>query len=290
LSPNARLARARDLAGVAVVAAKELAAIPGEARRHRPNPPADGLVLEIGGGQAPHPRADVVVDKYVADSFERAGEARLDVSKPLVVADGHRLPFADRSAAYALAIHVLEHATDPVKFAGELARVAPAGFVQTPTAEAELTFGWPFHPWLIELSGNTLLFTPKGDRRAVYGERFHQSFAESPLMRLWWSAHRSRWHQSIEWRERLDVQVDGAGAPEQSAELDVEQTVATLESLDEQRPLVPLGDAARVALRCPLCLGVLAFEPRRTVCAECGRRYPVAGEVPILLEEAASSA
>ena len=285
-----RFPRPGSLTGVAVAAGKELAAIPREARRNKPHPPTEGLVLEIGGGQSPHPRADVVVDKYVADSFERAGEAALDVSRPLVVADGHRLPFADQSVSYTLAIHVLEHATDPARFAAELARVSPAGFVQTPTAEAELTFGWPYHPWLIERSGEMLHFSPKYDRRAPYGERFHRSYAESPLMRLWWSAHRSRWLHSIEWRERLQVQVADAGDAERSAALDIEETIASLEGRAQRGTLQPLGKSVRGVLRCPLCLGVLAFEPKCAACTSCDSTYPVVGEVPILLEEAASSA
>src|SRR6266568_7871058 len=102
--------------------------------------------------------------------------AQIDVSRPLIVADGERLPFADRSVAYAIALHVLEHATDPRAFAEELARVAPAGFAQVPTREAELTFGWPYHPWLIDRDGDTLIFVPREDRKAPAGELFHRAY------------------------------------------------------------------------------------------------------------------
>ena len=69
---------------------REIAQARSKARDHTPSPPDEGLVLEVGPGQAPHPRANVVVDKYVIDNFERQGA--LDLSKPLVVADGQRLP------------------------------------------------------------------------------------------------------------------------------------------------------------------------------------------------------
>src|SRR3954470_4154047 len=71
---------------------------------HRPAPPATGLVLDVGAGHAPHPRSDIVVDKYVADDFER--ETQLSIDKPIVVADGHALPFADRTFTYAISSHV----------------------------------------------------------------------------------------------------------------------------------------------------------------------------------------
>jgi uncharacterized protein YbaR (Trm112 family) len=246
-------------------------------------------VLEVGAGQSPHPRADVVVDKYVADSFERSGEAPLDFSKPLVVADGHRLPFADESFAYALALHVLEHAADPARFASELSRVAAKGFVQVPSRQAELTFGWPYHPWLIDRSGDTLVFKPKGELRAPSGDLFHRSFAESPLLRLWWAAHRSEWQHSIAWRGSLTVRVEGTGEPERAAAFDVEHTVATLEQLQERRVLAQLSERVRGTLRCPSCGGSLAQARGQIACRECSRFYPAPGGVPVLVEEAAGS-
>lgn len=74
-------------AGRTILAAlREAARIPGEARQHRASPPSDGLVVEIGGGQSPHPRTDLVVDRYVVDDFEREGALRAPLS-PLFHAD-----------------------------------------------------------------------------------------------------------------------------------------------------------------------------------------------------------
>jgi methyltransferase family protein/18S rRNA m6A1832 methyltransferase subunit Trm112p-like protein len=278
------IARARALGTTAGSALKELSRIPGESARHRPHPPQDGLVLDVGGGQSAHPRADVVVDKYVVDDFERAGP--LELTKPLIVADGHRLPFADATFSYVVAMHVLEHATDPVQFAAELMRVAAAGFVQLPSAESELTFGWPFHPWLVDREGDTLVFRPKGERRAHVGTVFHESYEQSVLMRLWWASNRSRWHHSVEWRGRLDVRVEGESEADQTAALDVERTLGALEQLRELGRLTPLPAHVSATLRCPLCRSSLTEEPSRLVCAECGSAYPVVGDVPVLLEEA----
>jgi len=78
--------------------------------KHSPRPPQTGWVLDVGSGQAPNLRSDLIVDKYVADDFERGSPLVID--KPLVVADGHALPFAPATFAYVIASHVLEHATD----------------------------------------------------------------------------------------------------------------------------------------------------------------------------------
>ena len=53
------VARAKALAATAGSALKELSRIRGESARHRPHPPSDGLVLDVGGGQSAHPRANV---------------------------------------------------------------------------------------------------------------------------------------------------------------------------------------------------------------------------------------
>jgi uncharacterized protein YbaR (Trm112 family) len=259
----------------------ELARIPAERRRHSPQPPASGLVVEVGAGQSPHPRTDLVVDKYVADDYERAGEAALDFSKPLVVGDGHRLPLRDRAAAYVIAIHVLEHATDPGAFAGELARIAPAGFVQVPSREAELTFSWPYHPWLIDLRGGRLVFAPRGDAVAPVGDFHHLAHAESVLVRLAFAARRSGWHHSLEWREGLPVEVLGESAAIRAASFDLEATVAVLERVR----VPPLTPELRAALACPVCRGPLSVDAAAANCRMCGRDYPVANNVPVLLPE-----
>jgi uncharacterized protein YbaR (Trm112 family) len=266
-------------------ALREVAQARHKARLHTPSPPERGLVLEVGPGQEPHPRADVVVDKYVTDDFERTGA--LDVSKPLVVADGQRLPFADRTFTYTLALHVLEHASDPATFAGELSRVGRAGFVQVPTRISELTFGWPYHPWLIDRDGDTLVFRPRNGQRAPVGEVFHRAYAESALLRNWWAANRDLFHHSVEWRDRLDVRVEGESAAEQTALLDVERTVSTLQELDRHGALKPLPEQLARSLRCPSCRGSLTLAGEPATCSECNGVYPVVGHVPILLVEAA---
>jgi uncharacterized protein YbaR (Trm112 family) len=282
------------LRGLRIVAAdlaailREVAHGHREARTHVPSPPSSGLVLEIGAGQAAHGSAHLVIDKYVADNFERPGEADLDVSKPLVVADGQALPLADGSFSYAIALHVLEHAPRPDLFADELSRVADAGFVQVPTREAELTFGWPYHPWLIDREGDKLVFSPRNGRAAPLGELFHGEYARSALMRNWWAATRSRWHHSVEWRGRLDVEVHGTSAAEQTAEFDTERTLAALRALRDSRGIARLPDRVREALRCPVCRGRLELGADAAACVECGRRYPLVAEVPVLLSDAAA--
>ena len=250
---------------------------------HRPAPPRSGFVLDVGAGHAPTPRADLVVDKYAADNFERTTD--LSVLKPLVIGDGQALPFADGTFAYVIASHVLEHATDPPLFAGELSRVARAGWVQVPSRESELTFGWPFHPWLIDLEQpDTLVFRARGDARAPIGTVFHEAARDSYMFRLWMGADKSRWFHSLHWRGSLGVRCEDESAAEAVASFDLEQTVAVLERAAAAGPTGRLRDR----LRCPVDGGALREAAGRMTCADCDRGYPLAGTVTVLLALAAA--
>jgi uncharacterized protein YbaR (Trm112 family) len=284
-----RTKRLAAVAGSGVGLVSELAGVLREARLHRPAPPAEGLVLEVGGGQAPFPRADVVVDKYVVDDFERSGEAGLALDRPLVVADGEALPFADGAFSYSLASHVPEHAVDPVRFASELMRVSSAGFVQVPSRESELVYGWPYHPWLISVRGKTLSFQPKPEAAPPGGQIMHEAWRDSRLLRLAWMADRSRWHHSVRWTGRLDVGVTGERRFHETADVDLERTVAALEARAASGDLAPLTERVRDVLRCPVCASSLAWSDREVTCRR-GHTYRVAGGVPILLAEAANVA
>ncbi|HEX5689732.1 MAG TPA: methyltransferase domain-containing protein, partial [Roseiflexaceae bacterium] len=105
------------------------------------NPPSEGLVLEIGSGDNPNPRSNVLVDRFLgADNRERGGD--LVVDRPFVVADAHYLPFRDGAFAYTICSHILEHMDDPKQFARELERVSAAGYIQSPAEIAERLFHW----------------------------------------------------------------------------------------------------------------------------------------------------
>lgn len=255
---------------------------------HAPRPPTTGLVLEVGGGQQPAERSNILVDKYVADDSERAGGRPMTFGRPLVVADGEALPFEDGMFAYSIAYHVLEHARAPDRFARELSRVSSAGSVQVPSRAAELMFGWPFHPWLVDVVDGTLHFASKDPRLAPCNPTAHDWFAQSGALRLAVQAHESLLHHTVHWTGDLAVHVEGFRGVENHALFDLEQTCHVLRAAARDGRTVPLSAGLVKALIDPVTRRPLIQEGNWLVEPDEGRRYVIAGDVPILVCEEAS--
>ena len=101
-------------------------------------------VLEVGAGDSPSPRADVLVD-FALDPRERWGGKITRDDRPLVVARAEALPFRNKSFDYAIAFHVFEHSEHPEAFLAELQRVASAGYIETPSFWWEHVFPLSVH-------------------------------------------------------------------------------------------------------------------------------------------------
>ncbi len=142
------------------------------------NPPKTGLVLEIGSGENPNPRANVLVDRFLGDDNRERG-GNLVVDRPFVVADAHHLPFRDDVFVYTICSHILEHMDDPEQFARELERVSAAGYIQSPSEIAERMFHWSFHRWYVNLVDNTLILHPR-DPEEPFGDLFDYMYEHNP--------------------------------------------------------------------------------------------------------------
>ncbi|MFZ9857191.1 MAG: class I SAM-dependent methyltransferase [Roseiflexaceae bacterium] len=170
----------------------------------RLNPPKNGLVLEIGSGDNPNPRADILVDKFLFDNTERGGNIVID--RPMVVADAHHLPFKDGVFAYAICSHILEHMDDPVQFANELTRVSKAGYIQSPAEIAERMFHWSFHRWYVNLVDDTLVLHPR-EPVEPFGEFFDYLYAYNPAYYLFQRSMPHLFWVEKEWHGTLNVEV-----------------------------------------------------------------------------------
>jgi SAM-dependent methyltransferase len=127
----------------------------------------DALVLDVGSGDKPSWRADVLLDRYTSaeHAAQRSGRAAARVSRPLFDADAADMPFRDGAFDYAICSNLLEHVEDPAAVASELSRVARAGYIEVPEAASAKIVDFPSHVWWCRLDegpgGPTLVLTAK---------------------------------------------------------------------------------------------------------------------------------
>ena len=117
------------------------------------------LVLEVGSGGNPYPRANVLLDAY-QETRERHWEPLVH-DRPTVLAFGEKLPFRDKAFDFVIAAHVLEHTPDPQKFLAELQRVAYAGYIETPDAFMERINPYKDHRLEVTLRDDGLVIRKK---------------------------------------------------------------------------------------------------------------------------------
>lgn len=119
------------------------------------------IVLEVGGGHNPHPKSQIVVDKYIDSNYHRHADIKVLNHQQLLQADGEHLPFGDKSFDYCICNQVLEHADNPGAFLREQSRVAKRGYIETPSLIGEYLFPKQAHKWLVLELDNKLVLVEK---------------------------------------------------------------------------------------------------------------------------------
>jgi SAM-dependent methyltransferase len=170
----------------------------------RCSPPTTGLVLEVGSGDNPHPRSDILVDRFLADNTERGGNIVVD--RPLVVADAHHLPFRDHAFCYVICSHILEHMDDPLQFSRELSRVGRSGYIGCPSEIAERLFHWSFHRWYVNLIDGTLILHPK-EPAEPFGELFDYLYEYNPIYYFFQRSMPDLFWVECEWHGAITIKV-----------------------------------------------------------------------------------
>jgi len=170
-------------------------------------------VLEVGGGNHPDKRAQVVVDKYVEDNTHRSGDLKVLKNQKFIQADGGHLPFNDKEFDYVICRHVLEHVEDPIQFVKEQVRVAKMGYIETPTLLGEYIAPKQSHRWVIQdiddklvlYDKEVLKFTPWMD----FGEVFLYYLPKTSIaFKILERTHASLITVNYEWRDDIEILVN----------------------------------------------------------------------------------
>lgn len=124
---------------------------------------AEGLMLDVGCGDKPHWRADILVDKFLDDTHagQRNTGGSVKASAPLFESPLESLPFKDKAFDFVYCSHVLEHVLDPAAAVSELLRVGKCGYIEVPYAGIQKMYDQETHLWYCDRQGDTLTFVAK---------------------------------------------------------------------------------------------------------------------------------
>lgn len=169
-------------------------------------------VLEIGSGNRPYSRSNVLCDKHLKSNEERSmGDNVIIDERPFVVADARYLPFKDSSFDYIIASHVLEHVEDPIQVAAEFMRIAQAGYIETPSEIGEKLFGWSFHRWHVRREESTLVFRRKTEI-SPFGDLFHSFYHHNLLFAEFVDSRYDDFYVRYEWKGMINIRIDDSNS------------------------------------------------------------------------------
>ena len=140
------------------------------ARRLLKTIPVSAKVVDVGGGAAPFPRADYVIDAMPYEKLgagsdgnihEKLGiEPRYSEDRWIQtdLCDRRPWPIADKAFDFAICSHLLEDIRDPIWVCSELRRISKAGYIESPSRMVEQSkgvenprhAGYYHHRWLIK--------------------------------------------------------------------------------------------------------------------------------------------
>jgi SAM-dependent methyltransferase len=217
--------------------------------------PADALVVDVGCGHNPFPRADIGLDRRNRATLEKIWKKVGVKPKPKLrtysVDFTKTMPFKDKGIDFAYCRHTLEDMNDPFELVKELQRVAKAGYIETPSPIAELVRGvdgfansdlyrgYYHHRWFIWVGDGVLNFVEKLPIMEHFV--FHEAELEDGLRHgpeLWNTYY--LWDGEIKWkhwREEIDFRFETDYLPRlwTAAMQSIESTDVFCRMIDNQR-------------------------------------------------------
>lgn len=170
-------------------------------------------VLEVGSGNNPMYRSNVLCEKFISNNYHRSGDIKIYSHQTLVSGEAENLPFDDREFDYTICNQVLEHSDDPAKFISEICRVSKRGYIETPSLLGEFLFPKQSHRWVIlDIDDKLVLYEKSkmdGNYLNNYGELFlnYLPYISIPYKLLWFTEGNIMLNR-YEWEDNIDFIVN----------------------------------------------------------------------------------
>jgi uncharacterized protein YbaR (Trm112 family)/SAM-dependent methyltransferase len=257
-------------------------------------------VLDIGSGNNPHFRADVICDKYVGDDVER-GENTIIIDRPFICCDACKLPFKDNTFDYVICRHLIEHLDNPEILINELMRVGKRGYIEAPNELWERLFGRKFHKWFINVENNKLILKPK--KKVIEAKVYHnfQKLCDTDKdFNKFYNNNIKLFHVIYEWDKKISYEIKGKLGKTRK-QSDIKQTPNPKKT---QLYLLPIKQKLLFIIRsllyyiyrkkgvidifallvCPQCKCKLNHNKSLT-CPQCKSRFNIRNNIPIMLNK-----
>jgi SAM-dependent methyltransferase len=259
---------------------------------------ADALVLEVGSGGNPYPRANVLLDAY-EETRERHW-VPLVADRPTVLGFVEKLPFRDKVFDFVIASHVFEHSRDPAAFLGELQRVARTGYIETPDALMERLYPYPDHRLEVTVRDQALVVRKKTAwKNDPQIAEYFESKASPAFRKSLVPDHPFEFHVRYYWCDQIPLQIvnpessltdEGPPASPTSSNTPPPPGSTGLREKLRQASRRWLSQKSRNAglnladlLACPVCrMGVEKLDAAYR-CGACGRNYPIRNGIPVFI-------
>jgi hypothetical protein len=143
--------------------------------------PVEAKVVDVGGGAAPFPRADYVIDAMPYEKLGAGSDGNIHQKLGIEprysgdrwiqtdLCDRRPWPIADKAFDFSICSHLLEDIRDPIWVCSELRRISKAGYIESPSRVVEQAkgvenprhAGYYHHRWLIKRNQKGLEFRHK---------------------------------------------------------------------------------------------------------------------------------
>jgi uncharacterized protein YbaR (Trm112 family) len=264
----------------------------------------DDLMLDIGSGDRPHLRADIICDRY-EESWERTQKLLRD--RPLVLGDINALPFKEKAIDVVCCQHVMEHLEFPEEAYAQMEHIGKRGLIRTPSPLAEKFFARDVHRWMVSTERvegeDTIVHRQKSE--AIWDEELTNTTWALPGFWHFFGRNIDNMETTYRWENRIRYCVERLDdAPWNGEPATRDYTEPGNNTFDRMRlrqlftqyigafyRYVYLGRPRTVdwekILACPVCKSDVRVATSSITCQDCGRVYPLRNGVPVMLADEA---